>query len=172
MIWVPWKRFVVDTSWSPDIVAEELRKRITPKRFLPTMSVALPYEGYWIGENEVRFRRTARMRNGYPVAQIVIRPSWRDGTRLEVLLRPHVFACIVLAASLVFALLIAFLGLFSALLDGERGGFVMLIAPIPFYLAGWLPFALYANDSEQRIRDLFASAPALPPPVETGKPFR
>ena len=138
------------------------------------MGSSLPYEGYWVGENEVLFRSTKRFpsRNGHPVAQIEIRPSWRDGTRLYVLVRPHAFACVVLGATMIFALLIAFLGLYSAILDGERGGFAMLLVPVPFYLAVWAPFAFYREETERRVREIFASAPALPPPVETGVPFR
>jgi hypothetical protein len=169
---VPWRSFTIDTSWPPEVAAIEIRKVIDA----PTLfggGGCLPFVGTARGEKEFVFRRRIGYRNSFlPVIHAVVEPSHHGGARVRVRMRMYA----VVIAFMAFWLTGASFGAGSAgvvaLLHGQASGLLMLLFPLFGVAMVCVGFSLEARKAEKMLRALYAVAPALPPPPETGQAYR
>jgi hypothetical protein len=164
--WLPWRDFAIETSWPPSVAAIEIRKRIaSPRLFAETEE---PFVGKSISEVEFCFSREASHRNPYlPVIDAEVEPSYRDGARVRVRMRLH----IVMGAWLAPAALGLLFGI-GSLVRGQSAGWIGIVMPV--FIVGLVTgiFSSEARKAEDLLRAIFATAPGVPPPPDTGEPYR
>ena len=130
---LPWRAFTIESSWSPGVVATELRKRMDERRIIATGGDA-PLVGTASEDGRTfRFwRAIATWGSAVPTTMLivaVVEPSHHDGARLRVRMR---LAGIATAMSVVVgagAILVALLGVWM-LLGGNAIGLALLAFPV------------------------------------------
>ncbi|HEY1691673.1 MAG TPA: hypothetical protein VGG39_05910 [Polyangiaceae bacterium] len=169
---LPWRTFVVETSWSPTVAEIELRKKVAPQRAVPgdgghDDAVFVGSEGH----GRFRLSRRAGDQSTFPLRfDVVVESSHHQGARVVV--RPRTVVLLILSLCLgavtVIASIMAVVGLECGLPSA------MLVLALPVVLAGLLSFATAreARESERLLRGIFARAPALPAPPETDEAYR
>ena len=168
---VPFRRFVVETSWPATVAVIEIRKRLTEPKLL-----RLDEEGPFVG-TEQGGRFTFRMKVGpqtpfVPVAQVAVRPSHHDGARIEARVRPSGLTAFRMVVLLGMSLFVAWLvGPYGAT-HGDPVAALLLLAPLLVAVLVGLPYALQSRRLEREMSEIFARAPALPEPPETGEVYR
>ena len=168
---LPWRDFVIETSWSPSVAAIEIKKSIDGPPPLSGGSDAL-----FIGrEDDGRFRFSRRIsyRNSFlPMIVAVVEPSHHDGARVRVRMRLHLFVMVFVSVWIGGASLAAFMVAFIFISHGYPVGLLAAVLPLLGAAMVSIPFALEAPRAERLLRDVFARAPALPAPPETGEAYR
>jgi hypothetical protein len=167
---VPWRSFTIDTCWSPEVAAIEIRKVIDA----PTLfggGGGLPFVGKACGEKEFEFRRRIGYRNSFlPVIHAVVEPSHHGGARVRVNMRMHAFVIAFMVVWVTFASVVPGAAGVVALLHGQASG--QLLVPLFGVAMVCVGFPPEARKAEAMLRALYAAAPALPPPPETGQAYR
>lgn len=172
---IPWRRFVIETRWPPDVVATELRKLVdAPGTFFGADSDR-PLTGRML-DRGARFTPTIRGKNSWaPVVRVIVEPSHREGTRLRVTVHFNFFVT-AFSAIWIAAFLILMIG--GVLTMADQGLSILpTIAVIALFFGLFVAlicgsFMRYARNSERVLREAFARAPALPEPVDTGTAYR
>jgi hypothetical protein len=169
---IPWRAFDIATSWSPQVAVIELRKVIDQETFLFGGGGNAPFVGDIRGEAEFRFRRRIGYGNSFlPIIRVVTEPLRHGATRLRVTMRLHLLVMAFMAVWMTGATFGALVGI-SAVVAGQPGG--LLAFALPLFGAGLvgIPFAFEARKAETLLRSIYANAPALPTPPETGQAYR
>jgi hypothetical protein len=173
----PWRSFVIETRWSPEVAITELQKRIDVPGFFDLGEGTAPFAGRRL-KNKDAFGFSPRasapgQANGFkPVVHAAVEPSHRDGARIRVTMRMQLFTMVFMMAWMGGATYGALTFLVRTLPDGNLAGVFALLLPmfgVFLYIRG---FVLEARKSEHMLREIFASAPALPAPVDTGVAYR
>jgi hypothetical protein len=161
--------FVIETSWPPSVAAIEIRKRIASPRAGEQGDE--PFFGRSLSETEFRFSRAPSGKNLLPVIDATITPSRRGGARVDVRLRLQDTALVLTVTSMT----VATLGPIAAVVTGGWGSLPALgVSALVVLGARWhhAAFSREALRTETTLRAIFAAAPGLPPPHETGEPYR
>jgi hypothetical protein len=167
---LPWRDFVIDTRWTPDVAIVEIRKRLgRPQLF--GWGESAPFVGELNG-NAFRFRHEKaplRKGTGPAVIDAVVEHSHHNGARIRVTMRVNMSSMVSL---IIFVGFIAFTVL-RAPADAKwaMGAFVSF-GLLFFGSVTVIRFASQANKAERFLREIFANAPAFPAPVETGVAYR
>ncbi len=160
--------FVIETSWPPAVAAIEIRKRIAAPHAASQGDE--PFLGRSIGETEFRFSRASQKSNLLPAIYVAVVPSHHEGARVQVLVRPN-DVWLGLMAMCIFVATITIGGL----MHGAPGALESAAVLPLLVLAGALArpaFQREARRTEAILRSIFAAAPGLPPPHDSGKPYR
>jgi hypothetical protein len=165
----PRRDFVIETCWPPTVTAIEIRKRIAPPRGPSPCDE--PFVGRALSKTEFRFSRANSEQNLLPVIEATVAPTHREGARVNVRMRlPDALRGLV-----ALTMVIAALSPVTAVVSGGRAGLSML-APclLAIGVCGMqhAAFKREARRTEAILRGIFAAAPALPPPHDTGEPYR
>jgi hypothetical protein len=92
---LPWRNFVIGTSWSPDIAIVEIQKRVGVRGFLDMGGGSEPFAGRLVNGNEFHFSRRISYRNSFlPVISATVEPSHREGARIRVTMRMNLFVMV------------------------------------------------------------------------------
>jgi hypothetical protein len=170
--WLPWRRFVVETSWPPTVAAIEIGKRIAPPRIFGR-DREKPFVGKSLGEGVFRFSQATSYKNALlPVVEVVVEPSHRDGARVRVAMRLNDFVAVFVAVWTIAAIVGALACLGYALWHWDAVGLLGFAVPL---IGAWVvvfPFSLDAREAESQIRQIFAPAPGSPPPFDSAEPYR
>lgn len=165
---IPWRDFIIDTRWSPAVADVELRKRV--EGLLGTGDA--PFRGRSVGQAQYKLHRAISYRNSFlPVIHATIEPGHRGGARVRIRMRLHAGVAVFMPIWMTGAMAAAIAGIVG-LAHGQGAGVVGLAMPI--FGAGLtvIPFALEARTAERLLREVYAPAPALPAPPETGEAYR
>jgi hypothetical protein len=169
--WLPWRRFVVETSWSPSVVAIEIGKRIADPRLF-SRDAERPFVGTRVAEGSFRFSRAISYRNSFlPVIEAVVEPS-PNGARVRVALNLNPLVAIFMAVWMAGATMATLMAMGHALSTRRPDGFLVLGFPLFGAALVSVGFAFEARKAEALIRDIFANAPGVPAPPDTGEPYR
>jgi hypothetical protein len=163
----PRREFVIETSWPPNVAAIEIRKRIASP-YLPARGDE-PFIGRSISEDEFRFSRGSSGRSSaYPIVYVAVEPSFRDGARVRVRIQLHDFATALTALPATVGVLLGII----LLAHGQPAG--LIAVALSAFLAGLIvvSFSRQARETEALVRAIFAAAPGLPPPTDSGEPYR
>jgi hypothetical protein len=169
---IPWRAFDIGTSWSPAVAVIELKKSVDQHTLFFGGGGNAPFVGDVRGETKFLFRRRIAYRNSFlPIIRVVVEPSHHGGTRLRVTMRLHLFVTAFMAVWMTGGAVGAVGGL-AAVFAGQPAGLVALAFPL--FGAGLvgIPFALEARRAESLLRSIYANAPALPEPPDTGQAYR
>jgi hypothetical protein len=91
---LPWRDFIIETSWSPEVADIELRKRIDG--LLGTGDG--PFKGHSVGQCQYKFQKVISYRNSFlPVITASVEPGHREGARIRVRMRLHAFVALFMA---------------------------------------------------------------------------
>jgi hypothetical protein len=168
---IPWRTFVVETRWPPEIAAVEVKRAIHQPTLFGSGGDA-PFVGKVKSETEFVFRRRISYKNSFlPIVRAIVEPSRHGGARIRVRMRMHSFAlCLILVwiTGGAFAVLAGLVALF----EGQMAGLIGIAFPVVGLGLACTPFALEARVAERLLRAIYAAAPALPPPPETGQAYR
>jgi hypothetical protein len=164
--------FVIDTSWSPNVAAIELRKSIQGAPPLSGGEDALFSGRVANGRFRLTRKRTFYRSSFFPVIEAVVEPSWRDGARVRVRMRLHLFVMTVMCVWIAGATFGAIAAGTSMLSHGQPLGLVAVVFPLLGVGLVSIPFAIEATRAERTLREIFARAPPLPAPPETGVAYR
>jgi hypothetical protein len=155
---LPRRDLVVETSWPPDVAANELATRIGKGRFFGGGHTL--FVGDRLNEREFRFSRRISYRNSFlPVIRVVIEDSDHGGSRVRVRMRLHAF---VLAAMALYMTVATFIGLplgFVLLSRRDTSAVIPLAMPVFGATLTTVSFAVEAQKAERLLRDIFAGAP-------------
>jgi hypothetical protein len=166
----PQRDFVIETRWPPSVAAIEIRKRIAVRDGGRLGDE--PFFGRSLSKVEFQFSRAPSDRkNLLPIIDATVTPCDRDGARVHVRMRPHDGVLLIPALAIVMAIL----GPFAAVIYGGVAGLKLLGVSALLILGGrWhhAAFEREARRAEAILRGIFAAAPALPPPHDTGEPYR
>jgi hypothetical protein len=168
---IPWRTFVIETRWPPEVAAIEVKKVIDKPTLFGAIGDA-PFVGKAKSQTEFVFRRRISYRNSFlPIIRAVVEPSHNGGARIRVRMRMYLFA---MGFLLVWSTGGAFAGLAGlvALSEGQVAGLVGVAFPLFGLALTCVPFALEARIAERLLRAIYAAAPPLPPPPETGQAYR
>jgi hypothetical protein len=171
---VPWRELTIETKWSPEVVAMEIRKRLAARGPRPLFGFGFgvpapeqPFVGRGDGTHFV-FSRAIGYRNSFlPVIAVSIDPSGDEGARLGVRMRLNAlviaFMGVWLAGATIGSVCIAAAGLY----DGNPAALVGLLFPL--FGAGLMSggFAYEARRAEALLRDIFP-----PPSPDPAGPYR
>ena len=165
----PEHHFEVETSWPTTVAAIEIRKRIAAPRG-PSQGDE-PFLGRSLSNTEFRFSPASSHRNDMlPVIEATVSSADPKGARIHVQVRlSDAMLCFT-----VVTMAVATLGL-AATVSGWQAGFSWLGVSALLLVGCKLhhgTFKREARRTEEILRDIFAAAPALPPPPETGEPYR
>jgi hypothetical protein len=162
--------FVIETRWPPTVAAVEIQKRIAAPGG-PSEGDE-PFLGRSLSKTEFRFSRAPSHRNNLlPVIDATVVDSQREGARVEVRVRLH-------DAVLVFIVLTIAVAIMGPIAAGVPVDTAIRWLPVIFtlLLAGFrlyhAAFTREARQAEAILREIFAAAPPLPPPHDTGEPYR
>jgi hypothetical protein len=164
---LPWRNFAIETSWSPEVAALELQKRIGARGLGGAREPGgAPFAGEALGDMSFRFTRVIAYRNSFlPVIRATVRPSSAPGAhaRIHVTMRLHQF---VMAFGFVWmsgALLGGLSAGLVAVRSGNLGGLVALGFPLFGAVLFTVPFAIEARIAERLLREVYAAAPPTGP---------
>jgi hypothetical protein len=158
--------FVIETRWPPTVAAIEIQKRMaapaTPRQGDE------PFLGGSLSKTEFRFSRASSGRNNLlPVIDAAVLDSDRNGARVEVRVRLNGTLLVMIG----FTIAVAMVGAVAAGVSG-----LWWLAACPLLIAGCkayhAAFKREARQAEAILREIFARAPALPPPYDTEEPYR
>jgi hypothetical protein len=167
---LPWRDFTIETSWPPSVAAIELQKLIGERRFFGGGD--MPFAGTRDG-SVFRFSRRIAYRNSFlPMIVAVVEPSHHDGARVRVQMRLHVFVMLFMGIWMTGATLVSVMVGFATLSRGQPAGLLALAFPLAGAGMTTIPFAFEARTAEHLLREIYARAPALPAPPETGVAYR
>jgi hypothetical protein len=166
----PHHDFVIETSWSPAVAAIEIRKRIAaPDAGSPSYE---PFVGRSYSTTEFRFTRAYSGKNNVlPVILATVAPSHREGARLEISMRPGA----AFWAFMVGWMAMATFGVIGSVRsrDAEYIGLFALCAMLMVVAAAHhFAFRREVRQTDATLRSIFAPAPPLPAPRDTGEPYR
>ncbi len=119
---LPWRRFVVETSWSPATAILALEKQIDPPRLFD-FAGSLPFIGKATSATQLRFRRRISYRNSFlPRIVVSIEPSASGGAaRLDVRIRLHGLVAVFMTIWMTLATVGGASVAVSALASGKVG---------------------------------------------------
>jgi hypothetical protein len=162
----PRREFVIETSWPPNVAAIEIRKRIASP-YLPARGDE-PFIGRSISENEFRFSRGSSRQSPSPIVYVAVEPSLRDGSRVRVRIELHDGVTAITGLWVTIGVLFGMIHL----AHGQPAGLiaVALSALGARLVVVW--FSRQARETEALVRAIFAAAPGLPPPTDSGEPYR
>ena len=168
-ILLPWRGFVVETSWPPSVAVIEIRKQVGTNRGLLGGGGDNEYSPFVGTEDHGRFRisrRVGNQRSVRPRLEVAVEPSHHEGARIvgRLLPDPLILAATLGTCLLVGGMITAFGGLGVELLVGLP--FAVLVA------AALVVRVIEARACERLLREVFARAPALPAPPETDEAYR
>jgi hypothetical protein len=148
----------------------ELQKRIGERRFFGGGDT--PFAG--TGDGSVfRFSRRIAYRNSFlPRIVAVIEPSHLDGARVRIQMRLHLFVMVFMAVWMTGATLASVVVGLATLSEGQLAGLLAFAFPLTGAAMATIPFALEARTAERLLREIYARAPALPAPPESGVAYR
>jgi hypothetical protein len=170
---IPSRTFDIGTSWSPNVAAIELKKAIDPARPPFGGSGDAPFTGEVRGAWAFEFSRRIGYRNSFlPMIRVVVKPSYRGGSRLHVRMQLHPLVGVFVALWMAGAVIGALVGLGVLLLRGEPLGLAVLALPLFGAAILGIPFALEAKKSESLLRSIYERAPAPLDPPSTGHVYR
>ena len=165
---IPWRHFTIETSWSPEVADIELRKRIDG--LLGTGDEV--FRGRSTRNGQYKFQRVISYRNSFlPVITATVEPSHHNGARVRIRMRLHALVAIFMQLWMTGAMAGAIVGIL-ALGSGQPAGLIALALPVFGAGLTTIPFALEARAAERLLREVYAAAPALPAPPETGAAYR
>jgi hypothetical protein len=177
---VPWRDFVIETSWSPEVSIVELAKRVDAPR-LPFFGIdhpERPFQGKSVSPTALEFRRTVdwKVESAIPATiRASVTPALGSGACVRVRIRPRAAGGVALALVGLFAVASFVLAVFALIAGEVRGALVALGGSVVVVASALLRFALESDRSERILRGIFERAPALPPPdppYESGEPYR
>jgi hypothetical protein len=173
---VPWRELTIDTTWPPEVVAIEIRKRLAPRVPRPLYAFGFgvpspdhPFVGKGEGAHFV-FSRAIGYRNSFLPVIILSVAAHDEGSRLNLRMRLNAvvmaFMGVWMTGATIGSLSIAVAGLY----DGNPAGLVGLLFPL--FGGGLMSggFAYEARRAEALLRDIFPTPP--PPPPEPVGPYR
>ena len=167
---LPWRDFVIETSWPPNVAATEIKKRIGKPRLFGRSDET--FVGKSTSEGEFRFSRAIRYKNSFlPIIHAAVEPSYRDGARVRVRMRLHGLVLAFMAIWMTAAASGALVGLVS-LARGRPVGLVGVVFTVSVASFVAVTFSREADVAEALLRRIFAAAPALPSAPDTGAPYR
>ncbi|MGO9838806.1 MAG: hypothetical protein ACLP1X_31895 [Polyangiaceae bacterium] len=171
---VPWRELTIETKWSPEVVAIEIRKRLAARGPRPLFAFGFggpSPDRLFVGRSDGThfvFSRAIGYRNSFlPVIAVSIDPSGDEGARLRVRMRLNAlviaFMGVWLAGATIGSLSIAALGLY----EGNPTALVGLLFPL--FGGGLMSggFAYEARRAEALLRGIFP-----PPALEPAGPYR
>lgn len=167
---LPWRDFVVDTRWPPEVAVAEIQKRVGQPQLFGWGETA-PFVGHRAGNAfRLNLKKSALQKGRGPaVIDAVVEPSHHNGARIRVKMRLTSSLSFVLLASIVFLVLCVS----GARAEMKGVNAVFLSFGLLFYSTlVAIMFVFQANKAERLLREIFARAPALPAPVETGLAYR
>lgn len=171
---LPWRDFVIETSWPCEVAALELRKAIDEPQLFSGEATAT-----FVGraESATRFKFTRRVpyRSTWRLVVLaVVEPSRRDGARIRVRMRMHLFVVAFATAWRAAVTYRAASTVAGAVFSGRMAAADVLPLALPFFGVAitCVPFALEASKIETLLRGIYAAAPAAPPPPDTGDAYR
>jgi hypothetical protein len=168
---LPWRSFTIETSWSPEVAAAELAKEVSGP-MLRGGGYA-PFEGRAASPYDFEFSRRIEYRNSFlPVVRTAVEASHRGGARVRVTMRMNPFVFAFTALWMSGATVVGGLGGLSALLEGHPAGLIGLAFPLFGAALCGLGFGVEARKAEAALRAVYAAAPGLPPPPDTGEAYR
>jgi hypothetical protein len=161
----PRREFVIETSWPPNVAAIEIRKRIASP-YRPARGDE-PFIGRSISEDEFRFSRGSSRESPSPIVYVTVEPSLRDGSRVRVRIERD-FVTAITGLWVTIGVLFGMI----PLAHGQPAGLiaVALSALGARLVVVW--FSRQARETEAQVRAIFAAAPGLPPPTDSGEPYR
>jgi hypothetical protein len=148
---LPRRSFVIDTCWPPEVAAIELKKVIDESTFFGRgRGGNTPFVGMAESETAFVFRRRAGHRKSLPMVRVVIEPMRHGGARIRVNIG-------VLGEAMAFL---------------EARGLLGLATPFFAVVGALAAFGPEADRAEQKLRAIYASAPALPAPADAQGAYR
>jgi hypothetical protein len=166
--------FVIETSWSPDVATVELAKQI--EGACTRRGGDEPFVGHCEDQKAFRFsrRKVPLDKSTRLVVVATVEPSHRGGARVRVRVR---FPTVVLVLPVLFLLAV-----FAQASKPSKAGssaesllpFALVVLLVALAGAGAAIGVFWAEcrKVEQELRWIFTRAPALPPPYESGEPYR
>jgi hypothetical protein len=168
---IPWRTFVVETAWSPEVAAIELGK-IIEKPVLFARGEA-PFVGKAVTATEFVFRRQISGRNSFlPRIHAVIEPSHHGGSHIRVDMRMHIAVIAFMAVWMTGATCGSLTVGIAAVHQGREAALPWVLFPLFGAAMIAIGFAPEARKAEHLLRALYARAPALPSPPDTGQAYR
>jgi hypothetical protein len=167
---LPWRRFVIRTTWSPEVARTELAKKIGHRAVLFGVvgwgNLSYPFVGSSAGDR-FRFRRRIGYRNAF--LPVIVADVDRDprGARVAIAMRMQVFPSIFMAVWMTGATCAAVAGVVAAA-RGVLPGLVGLVLPLLGGVLCSLAFAYEARQAEGLLRGFFP--PVIVP--EDTPPYR
>lgn len=161
---LPWRVFAIDTSWSPEVTAIELGKRVGERRLFGAAET--PFTGSLAG-HRFQIARTIRYRNSFlPVIEGTIDPA-EHGARLRVRMRLNWFVAAFMAFWIAGTALASLAVVTSA--SARDGAWVVLLMPVCGIAMCCGGFAFEAYRARIILEALFPRPPQAP--VSVG-PYR
>jgi hypothetical protein len=168
---VPWRNLVIDTSWAPEVAADELRKHMAAPRSWGDGGGDAPFAGRELDGGRFEFSRVISYRNSFlPVIRAVIEPSPQGGARVRVAMRLEPSVVAFMRVWMRFSVLGVMLGL-TFLFLGEIMGLAALSLPVLGVALCTVSFAVEAGKAERLLREIFGVASALQAPPRTGDAY-
>ena len=162
---LPWRDFVIETSWSAGVAATEMKNRLGPQRLYGGSSA--PFVGESLGDAEFRFRRAISYRNSFlPNIRVSVEPAGDRGARVHARMQLHPAVLALTAIWLVVMTIAAIAHLFAPW--HRQAGPMGLALPAIGLVVVVLSFGLEARKAEAMLRAIYAPAPAL----KTNEPYR
>ncbi|HEX3770348.1 MAG TPA: hypothetical protein VHV30_05770 [Polyangiaceae bacterium] len=165
-----WHGFVIDTAWSPAVVATEINKRVAG----PNAPVGdAQFTGRRTGERSFLISSGSWRNNVMPTIDVRVEALGERGARVVVRMRPtfHLFAW-TFAALLVVATSVIRAYRSVPWPIGDVYFFVLTTTPLISATANHRYFVRQSRRDEAALRDILAAAPWLPDVPESGLPYR
>jgi hypothetical protein len=163
---LPWRDFVIETSWSPGVASTEMKNRIGPRRFYG--GGGAPFVGESLTGAEFRFRRAIAYRNSFlPHIRVAVEPAGDRGARVHVRMQLHP-AVLALTVIWLVGMTIAVIAQVTLPWHRQHGAPMGLAMPGIGIVVVALSFGLEARKAEAMLRAIYAPAPAL----KTNEPYR
>ncbi len=162
---LPWRDFVIETSWSPVVAATEMKNRIGPRRLYGGGSA--PFAGESLNDAAFRFRRAIAYRNSFlPHIHVAVEPAGDRGALVHVRMQLHPA---VLALTVIWLVGMTIGAIAQVTLAWHRhAGPLGLAMPAIGIVVIVVSFGLEARKAEAMLREIYAPAPAL----KTNEPYR
>jgi hypothetical protein len=170
---LPWRDFVIETAWTPEVAIAELQKQIdTPERW--QVRGGPTFAGLLLNGNTFRLYRKIRNRNSWlPRIDVVIQPSHHNGARVRIKMRMNTSTMLFMIFWMIFSTVFGFAMIAKSLGAKEwNDALYGMFFPVFGGALMTLGFVPEANKAERLLREIFANAPAFPAPVETGVAYR
>jgi hypothetical protein len=165
---LPWREFTIETSWSPDVAAVELKKHIAKRGFFGRARDGgnAAFVGDISEGTSFRFARAIRYNNSFlPVIVATIQSSDANGARIRVRMRLHRWVAAFMCVWMAGAVLGSVACCVAALAHGKLAGLLAPALPLFGTALVIVPFAIEARIAERLLREIYPAAPgrAIPP---------